>query len=106
MADSLMQCYERMAAASERMLGAARREDWKGLLAAEAEYAALVERARAGPADRPLAAGERRRQQDIIERLLADHAELRARLQPWLASLEALLASAGCERRLRQSYGS
>ena len=45
----VLEIYEAIAAASGRMLAAARAGDWDGLLAAEADCARLVERARAQP---------------------------------------------------------
>jgi flagellar protein FliT len=100
-----LEFYEAIAAASRRMLEAARAGDWDGLLAAEADCTKLVAQARARPEQPPLALDERRRKNEIIRRVLADDAEIRDRLQPRLAQLDALLRGAGQRRLVQRSYG-
>ena len=105
MASPVLDLYEAIAAVSARMLEAARAGDWDGLLAAEADCARLVERARAQPANLRLAEPEQRRRHELIRRMLADDAEIRARLQPGMAQLEHLLHAADRRRRVERSYG-
>ncbi len=97
--------YEGIAEASGRMLEAARAEDWEGLLEAEADCAALIERARACSCAERFSPQERSRKNQILRRVLADDAEIRARLQPWLAKLERLLGAAERGRRMQHRYG-
>lgn len=101
-----LRLYERIAEASRRMLEAARAEDWEGLVAAEADCAALIERARGFSSTERFSPEERSRKNEILRRLLADDAEIRARLQPWLAKLETLLGAAGRGRRMQHGYGA
>jgi flagellar protein FliT len=105
MASTALELYEAIGGASRRMLEAARGADWEALLAAEADCAKLIAQARVQP-DRPaLAEADRRRKSEIILRVLADDAEIRDRLQPRLAQLDALLRGAGQRRLVQRSYG-
>jgi flagellar protein FliT len=105
MGSIVIEIYEALAAASSRMLAAARAQDWDGLLAAESDCARLVERARAQPEPATLGSEERQRKRDIIRRMLAEDAEIRSRLQPWMAQLDQLLHTADRRRRVERSYG-
>lgn len=105
MGSLVLELYEAIAAVSARMLQAACAADWDGLLAAESDCARLVERARAQPANVPLAEPEQRRKHELIRRMLAEDAEIRARLNPWMAQLEQWLHTADRRRRVERSYG-
>jgi flagellar protein FliT len=95
--------YEAIGAASRRMLEATRAADWDGLLGAEADCAALIAQLRARA--QPPAPAERQRKDKIIRRVLADDAEIRDRLHPRLAELDALLRGADRRRLVQRSYG-
>lgn len=103
MASILMDLYEAVRAASARMLAAARADDWDGLVAAEADCARLVERLRAA-GDARLEAGQLRRKSEILRAVLADDAEIRDRIQPWMARLETLISGTGRGRRMQSEY--
>lgn len=104
MANLVLEIYHAIAAASQRMREAACAGDWDALIAAEGNCAALIERARSQPADTTLAPEERRHKLEIIRRVLADDAEIRAHLQPWMKQLEELLQLSGRRRRMQRSY--
>lgn len=95
--------YEDIAAATARMLEAARSADWDGLVAAESACAAHIARARACAAD-PLGEEERRMKAELIRRMLAHDAEIRACVNPWMARLEHLLATSAQRARARDGY--
>ena len=101
----MLELYEAIAAASGRMMEAARDGDWDGLLAAETDCAKLVGLARAQPANVPLAEPEQRRKHELIRGMLTDDAEIRSRLQTWMAQLDQLLHTADQRRRVERSYG-
>lgn len=101
-----LELYEAIAAASGRMLAAARAADWDGLLAAEADCGGLIAQLRARAQPPALGLAERQRKNQIILRVLADDAEIRDRLHPRLAELDALLRGAGTRRRVQHSYGA
>lgn len=98
MEEKLLSCYEDIAAASGRMLEAARTADWECLVRAETECTSLISKARdlraAGDCS---AAGEARRL-SALRKVMADDAEIRALMQPWLATLDRVLgADAGSQ---------
>lgn len=103
--ESALELYEEIGRASRRMRDAARASDWDALIAAESECAALIERVRAAP-ERELAPHAQKRRAEIIRDILADDAEIRDRVSPWLADLEALLAGVSRGRLAQQRYGA
>lgn len=100
-----LELYEAIGGASRRMRDAARAAEWPALIAAESECAALIERARAAPAP-ALAPDEQRRRHEIIRGILADDAEIRDCVTPWMAELEDLIAGSTRGRLARDRYGA
>jgi len=97
--------YEDIAAATARMREAALRADWEGLLEAESECASHIRRARdaAVPAEH-LDSESRGARARLIRRMLADDAEVRARVQPWMAHVEKLISGAASRERATRAY--
>ena len=91
MEEKLLSCYEAIATASSNMLDAARMADWDRLVKAEAECASLINEARdLRNACDCSAAGEARRL-SALRKVMADDAEIRALMQPWLGKLQLVL---------------
>lgn len=95
--------YEDIAAATARMLESAQRADWDGLVAAEAQCAAHIERARALDTA-PLGVEERQAKARLIRRMLAHDAEIRTCVQPWMKRVEELLATSARRTRAEDFY--
>ncbi len=95
--------YQDIATATARMLAAARRADWDALVSAESACASHIERARAATGD-PLDAEGRRLKAQLIRRMLADDAEIRACVQPWMKQLEEMLSLSARRARAGDSY--
>lgn len=96
--------YESVAAASARMLDAARQSDWDALIEHEKSCAKLIDALRSADAEYRLAPGSLERKNAIIRRILADDAEIRRLTQPWLGRLEQLLRASATQRRVDSSY--
>ena len=98
--------YLSIAAASERMLEAARANNWDDLAAAEQECARRVAVLKEHQIDTGAKVDEpdRRRRMHILGRILAHDAEIRNLATPWLGKLEQLLASSSRERRAGNAY--
>ena len=96
--------YESIAAASARMLEAARASDWDALLEHEKSCARLIDGLRASGAETRLGPESLERKRAIIRRVLADDAEIRCLTQPWLGRLEELLRASATQRRLGDTY--
>ena len=98
--------YARMAHASNRMLLAAREDDWDQVCKVEQECSDLIaELSRMGdlsPTDPEL----RQRKLGLMKRVLADDAEIRLLSQPWLRKLESILKAPTMTARLGQAYGA
>jgi flagellar protein FliT len=90
--ERFLACYEAIAAATRRMLEAARAGDLRALDACEAECHAWIERIeRLGDPDTVLDAQGRRRRMELLRRVLRDDAALRDVLEPWLAGVDRCL---------------
>lgn len=96
--------YEAIALASARMLEAARAGEWDDLLAAESECAHRIEALHQLDTDAPMSEAARKRRVELLRRILADDAEVRALTQPWLATLEQFLNGRDTQRRLQSTY--
>ena len=97
--------YRTLVLVSARTLAAARRADWDELIAEQERCRVLVNELRATRED-TLSADEKKEKHHILTRLLADDAEIRNLVQPWMKKLEVTLHAAGNERRLGASYGA
>jgi flagellar protein FliT len=90
--DRFLECYAAIAAATGRMLAAARAADWQALDEGERdcnEWIARIERL--GDPDRVLDAPARRVRMEMLRRVLRDDAAIRELLQPWLGQLDRCL---------------
>lgn len=100
----IIAAYEAILALTGQMLEAARNDDWDGLVALEKECKKLVAELVAENTGQPLSGQFRQRKAEIIRKVLADDAEIRNITQPWMAHLQAVLGSAGREKKLRHAY--
>lgn len=98
--------YEAMSAITGEMLTAARAEDWELLITLESRCAAHVQALQEQEAVALLSSLERERKAGIIQKILADHREIRALAEPWMAQLSTLMNSANTERKLSEAYGA
>lgn len=101
----IVERYRRMADASQRMLDAARQDDWDRVCLVERECAGLVAELSTMGDLAPADPGLRRQKIDLMKRVLADDAELRLLSQPWLRKLETLMRTPDNTARLSRAYG-
>lgn len=101
----LLRCYETIATLTERMLAAARDDNWDDLDTLEQQYRAQVEHIKHLDTKTPLDDANRARKHAIIRRILADDAAIRDLMVPHLAHLDSLISSAQRQRALHQAYG-
>jgi flagellar protein FliT len=97
--------YRELAEAYGGMLEAARRGDWDAVTAAELGCRARIEKLRA-LGEVPLDAAANQQKFALLQRLLADDAEIRDLALPWMRRLEDLIAGAGQARRVALRYGT
>lgn len=91
MEEKLLSCYEAIATASGNMLEAARQADWDRLVKAESDCAALINEARDLRASCDCSAAGEVRRLTALRKVMADDAEIRALMQPWLGKLQLVL---------------
>lgn len=89
----LLEHYEAIARASQRMLDAARVSDWDEVGRQEDRCRTLIAALKAAAPSAALPPAENRRRMDLLRRILADDAEIRGRSDPWLKQLERLISS-------------
>ena len=104
MENLILDCYDRISAASTRMLAAATSGEWDMLFKAEGECAAIVDRLRVLGDLAPLSEAGAHRKLRVIRKVLAEDAEIRGLTQPWLETLESLLRGQVSRRKLRDLY--
>ena len=87
-----LDCYEAIAAATRRMLDAARAADWTAFAARERECRTWMEHIeRLGDPRSVLDAAGQRRRMELLRGTLRDDAALRDLMQPWLGRVERCL---------------
>lgn len=101
---AVLDCYEEIAAASGRMLAAARKADWDGLIAAEMVCANLINKVSALSKHARISEDGNRRRLQIIHRVLADDAQIRNLVEPKLVTLEGFLHGRANSRRVENAY--
>jgi flagellar protein FliT len=104
MENLILDCYEKISAASTRMLAAASSGDWDALIEAEGECSRIVSRLQDMGENEPLSKDGTRRKMQFIRKVLAEDAEIRGLTQPWLDNLESLLRGQVSQRRVRDLY--
>lgn len=100
----LLDHYEQIAQASQRMLDAARRSDWNEVERQEDRCKALVASLKSSLHGSPLfPPRENRRRMELLRHMLAADAEIRGRTEPWLEQLEQLVSTP--RRRVDETQG-
>jgi flagellar protein FliT len=101
-----IEIYEQMCAISQRMVVAARANDWETLIGLEQSVARLrdtladeSERATDG-----LPSSERKR--ELIHRLLKNDAEIRRHTEPWMEQVRMFLTGNSRKQKVDSAYGA
>jgi flagellar protein FliT len=101
----IVERYRRMADASGRMLAAARTDDWDAVCRIEKECATIIADLSTmgdlAPTDPTL----RQQKLELVRRVLADDAEIRALSQPWMNKLDEMMRGQNTALRMRRAYG-
>ena len=92
--DRFLECYAAIAAATSRMLAAARAADWQALHEGERECSDWIARIeRLGDPERVLDGPARRVRMAMLRSVLRDDAAIRELLQPWLGQVDRCLGN-------------
>lgn len=101
-----IEIYEQMCAISQRMVDAARANDWDTLIDLEQAVARLRD-ALAEESERAadgLASTEKKR--ELIHRLLKDDAEIRRHTEPWMEQVRMFLTGNSRKQKVDSAYGA
>ena len=103
--NAIIDHYESMAVSMEKMLAAARRNDWDGVIAEEQICGQIIQKLKGmgdlAPRDPQL----RKRKAEIIRKVLSDDAEIRNLADPWMRRLEGYLKTTETTNKLGRAYG-
>ncbi|MBX9849876.1 MAG: flagellar protein FliT [Rhodocyclaceae bacterium] len=103
---SQIEIYEEMTTLSARMVEAARSNDWDSLIELERSVSALRLRLAEDDESARLASVERERKAALIQRILADDAEIRRHTEPWMEQVRQFLGGSRKKRQVDQAYGA
>ena len=95
MEHSLLDYYKAIENASQRMLEAARSENWDQIMHLEGTCAVLIAQLRHKSRSSDLGLEERKEKSRIMQRILRTDAEIRCLAEPWLNDLEQLMDAKG-----------
>jgi flagellar protein FliT len=101
-----IEIYEQMCALSNRMVEAARANDWENLIDLEHAVANLREtltKETGNPSPDPREVEIKRA---MIQRILKDDAEVRRHTEPWMEQVRRFLNGDARKRQVDQAYGS
>ncbi|HWT55013.1 MAG TPA: flagellar protein FliT [Rhodocyclaceae bacterium] len=101
-----IELYEEMTTLSARMVEAARRNDWDNLIELERSVGELRLRIAEDDDNGRLDSRERERKAALIQRILADDAEIRRHTEPWMEQVRQFLGGARRKRQVDQTYGA
>jgi len=98
--------YETMSSLSAQMVEAATACDWDKLTLLEKECARLARHLETSGEPVRLSDAERVRKRDLIQRILADDAEVRRHAEPWMEQVRQFLGGGARARTMRRAYGA
>lgn len=98
--------YESMGAISAQMAEAAAACDWDRLTKLERDCAGLARHLEANGEPAPLTEAERTRKMAMIRQILADDAEVRRHVEPWMEQVRHFLGGGARARSMRRAYGA
>ncbi len=101
----IVAAYEDIAGTMANMCSAAQSANWKQLTALERDCAKLVSLLQNSPASAALSAAQQQRKFELLQKILADDAEIRRHTEPWMENLKTLIKCTGKARRVNQAYG-
>lgn len=103
--NTMLNLYENVAEITDKMLAAAKANDWERLTTLEANCSALIQSLRTYDTLEPLTANELNQKIAAIKKILADDREIRNLVEPWMARLSTMLNSNRAGSKLARTYG-
>lgn len=91
MEHTLLDYYKAIETASQKMLDAARTENWDQVVHLEGACTVLIAQLRSKARSKALGPEERKEKTRIMQRILRTDAEIRNLAEPWLADLALMM---------------
>jgi flagellar protein FliT len=101
----ILSLYESVAVNTDKMLAAAKSQNWEELTRLETVSAEYIQILRNAEKLEPLSGADLEKKIASIKKILADDREIRNLVEPWMAKLSAMLNSNGKAKKLSQAYG-
>jgi flagellar protein FliT len=101
----LMEIYENVALITDKMLNAAKSEDWDLLIELETHCSTHVKTLQMNETQDELTEEMRQRKVNVIKKILADDREIRVLTEPWMEQLSQIMQSSQSSRLLTKTYG-
>ena len=100
----VVNAWQEVLALTERMLDAARKSDWDGLVGLEQQRGRLIDDIGRLEKDAATARTHRDRKRALIQAIMGRDDEIRMLTQDWMRELREILASVNTEQRLSKTY--
>lgn len=97
--------YQEMGDLSSRMVDAARANDWEALVTLERSVAILRNSVINDNNNNNLSSRELKLKSQLIQRILADDAEVRRHTEPWMEHVRKFLGSSAKRQQVERAYG-
>lgn len=101
-----IEIYEQMCALSNRMVEAARANDWDSLIDLERAVVSLRETLVKDADDASPDPHETAKKRALIQRILKDDAEVRRHTEPWMEHVRRFLTGDARKRQVDRAYGA
>ena len=101
---SLISYYESVACVTAQMREAARRSDWDALMKSEQLCGEIIAEIRIRSQTHALTEADQNRKAQLIRQMLADDADIRNYLDPWLRKLEGWLQVDTLSKKVDRLY--
>lgn len=98
--------YELLSSMMSQMRAAAAQGEWDHLVELEGQCSKHVEVMKAQDTTTRLDESSRLRKAALIRKILADDADIRNHVEPWMAQLQRIIKNVGQERRLQEAYSA
>lgn len=102
---SQIEIYEQMCALSNRMVEAARTNDWDQLIDLERHVASLRQDLMAED-NEMLDPGKLDQKRQLIQKILQDDAEIRRHTEPWMEQVRHFLGGGARKQQVDKAYGA
>lgn len=97
--------YESLSVLTGQMREAAKCDEWDHLISLENQCSSLVTATKPLDAEVILDAAAQLRKTQLIQKILADHAEISTLTQAWMGELHGIVQSIHQEQCLQKAYG-